>query len=109
VQLAGLVKLLKEGLISTRIAREVLAEAQATGADPVVIIETRGLRQVSDAGAIERIVDRLVAEHPDKVQAYRSGKTAVAGFFVGHVMRETDGRANPRLVQEVLTRRLAGT
>ncbi|MDR7418584.1 MAG: glutamine--tRNA ligase/YqeY domain fusion protein [Armatimonadota bacterium] len=108
-QLAGLVRLLHEGAINTRIAKDVLAEAQASGQDPAAIVEARGLRQMADASALEPIVDRLIAEHPDKVQAYRAGKTALAGFFVGHIMRETGGRANPHLVQQILARRLAGS
>ncbi len=107
-RLAALVELLKKDTVNSRIAKDVLAEALETGADPIEIIERKGLRQVSDAGAIEPIVNRLIAENPDKVRAYRSGKTALAGFFVGQVMRETQGRANPQLVQDLVARRLAG-
>jgi glutaminyl-tRNA synthetase len=107
--LAKLAELLRDGTINSRIARDVLAEAQATGGDPTAIIESRGLRQMSDAAAIESIVDAVLSRHADKVTAYRAGKTALAGFFVGHVMRETNGRANPHLVQEILTRKLAGS
>jgi len=108
-RLAALVGLLQKGTINSRIAKDVLAEALATGADPVEIVERKGLRQVSDASALEPIVDRLIAENPDKVRAYRSGKTALAGFFVGQVMRETQGRANPQLVQDLVARKLAGS
>ncbi len=106
-QLAALVGLLLKGTINSRIAKDVLAEALETGADPVEIVERKGLRQVSDTGAIEPIVNRLIAENPDKVRAYRTGKTALAGFFVGQVMRETQGRANPQVVQDLLARKLA--
>ncbi len=105
-QLAAMVELIQTGTINGRIAKDVLAEALETGAAPVEIVETRGLRQISDAGAIEPIVDRLVAENPDKVRAFRGGKTALAGFFVGQVMRETQGRANPQLVQDLVARKL---
>ena len=104
--LAGLVRLLEEGTINTRIAKDVLAEAQESGADPVGIVEAKGLRQVSDAGALEPILDRLMAENPDKVAAYRGGKTGLMGFFVGQVMRETKGQANPQLVQELVAKKL---
>lgn len=107
-QLAALVALIQHGTIIGRIAKDVLAEALETGAAPVEIVEAKGLRQISDAGAIEPIVDRLVSENPDKVRAFRGGKTALAGFFVGAVMRETEGRANPQLVQDLVARRLGG-
>lgn len=105
-RLAALVDLLQKGAINTRIARDVLAAALETGADPVEIVEQRGLTQVSDATAMAPIVDRLIAENPDKVAAYHAGKTAIVGFFVGQVMRETQGRANPQVVQDLVTRRL---
>ncbi|GIW38216.1 MAG: glutamine--tRNA ligase [Meiothermus sp.] len=104
--LAGLVKLLEAGEINTRIAKDVLAEAQESGTDPAEIIRQKGLRQVSDKGALERIVDRILAENPDKVAAYRAGKTGLLGFFVGQVMRETQGQANPQLVQELVRQKL---
>ena len=105
-RLAALVDLVQKGAINTRIARDVLAAALETGADPVEIVEERGLTQVSDATAIAPIVDRLIAEHPDKVAAYHAGKTAIVGFFVGQVMRETQGRANPQIVHDLVIRRL---
>jgi glutaminyl-tRNA synthetase len=105
--LAGLIRLLQEGSINTRIAKDVLAEAQQSGEDPVTIVERRGLRQLSDAGALEPLVERVLAANPDKVAAYRSGKTGLMGFFVGQVMRETQGQANPQLLQELLSRKLA--
>ncbi|WP_276955877.1 glutamine--tRNA ligase/YqeY domain fusion protein [Allomeiothermus silvanus] len=104
--LARLVRLLEDGIINTRIAKDVLAQAQKSGADPVEIVEAKGLRQVSEAGALEPILDRLIAENPDKVAAYRSGKTGLMGFFVGQVMRETQGQANPQLVQELVAKKL---
>jgi glutaminyl-tRNA synthetase len=106
--LATLIGLLEQGVINSRIAKDVLAEALATGVDPMRIIDERGLRQVSDVGAIEPVLDRLLAANPDKVAAYRAGKTALAAFFVGQVMRETRGQANPQVVQDLVARRLAG-
>ncbi|WP_027893918.1 glutamine--tRNA ligase/YqeY domain fusion protein [Calidithermus chliarophilus] len=106
-QLAALLRLLEEGSINTRIAKDVLAEAQQGGEDPVAIVERKGLRQLSDAGALEPVVERVLAANPDKVAAYRAGKTGLMGFFVGQVMRETQGQANPQLLQELLSRKLA--
>jgi glutaminyl-tRNA synthetase len=108
IRLAALIRLLNDGTISTRTAREVLAEAVQTGADPVEIVRERNLRQVSDAAAIQPIVDRLIEENPAQVRAFRDGKVSLAGFFVGKVMQETGGRANPRLVQDLVTRKLTG-
>jgi glutaminyl-tRNA synthetase len=107
-RLAALVDLLQKGAINTRTARDVLATALETGEDPVGIVEQRGLTQVSDATAIAPIVERVIAEHPDKAAAHHAGKTATVGFFVGQVMRETGGRANPQIVQDLVTRKLAG-
>lgn len=104
--LAELVKLLASGEINTRIAKDVLAEAQATGENPTEIVARKGLRQVSDVSAIEPVVERVLAAHPDKVEAYRGGKIGLLGFFVGQVMRETGGQANPQTVQELVTRKL---
>ncbi|MGK0618026.1 glutamine--tRNA ligase/YqeY domain fusion protein [Meiothermus cerbereus] len=104
--LAGLVRLLEAGEINTRIAKDVLAEALQTGQDPVEIVQQKGLRQVSDLGALEPIVERILAENPDKVAAYRAGKTGLMGFFVGQVMRETQGQANPQRVQELISQKL---
>jgi glutaminyl-tRNA synthetase len=106
--LAGLVGLLEQGVINSRIAKDVLAEALVSGVDPVRIVDQKGLRQISDAGAIEPVLDRLLVENPEKVAAYRAGKTALAAFFVGRVMRETRGQADPRVVQDLVARRLAG-
>jgi len=104
--LAGLVRLLEAGEINTRIAKDVLAEALQTGQDPVQIVQDKGLRQLSDAGALEPLVERILAANPDEVAAYRAGKTGLLGFFVGQIMRETKGQANPKLVQELVSRKL---
>ena len=66
------------------------------------------MKQVSDTGAIEAVIDRVMAENPDKVEGYRGGKTGLMGFFVGQVMREMGGQANPGVVNEVLKRKLEG-
>jgi glutaminyl-tRNA synthetase len=104
--LAGLVRLLEAGEINTRITKDVLAEALQTGQDPVEIVQQRGLRQVSEPRALEPIVERVLSENSDKVAAYRAGKTGLLGFFVGQVMRETQGQADPRRVQELISSKL---
>lgn len=104
--LAELVQLIDEGIISSRIAKEVFAELVVAGGSPRALVEARGLEQVADAAALEPVVDRLLAAHPDKVASYRAGKTGLMGFFIGQVMRETEGRANPQLVQELLGQKL---
>ncbi|MBQ9954500.1 MAG: Asp-tRNA(Asn)/Glu-tRNA(Gln) amidotransferase subunit GatB [Eggerthellaceae bacterium] len=95
------------GEISSRQAREVLWVVLAEGRDPAGVIEERGLRQISDVGAIEAVVDAVLAENPGKVEAYRAGKTGLAGFFVGQCMKRMAGKGNPRVINEVLGSRLA--
>ncbi|PKQ14937.1 MAG: Asp-tRNA(Asn)/Glu-tRNA(Gln) amidotransferase GatCAB subunit B [Actinobacteria bacterium HGW-Actinobacteria-7] len=102
-----LVALVEEGTISGKQAKDVFTEMAETGDAPGAIVEIRGLKQVSDTGAIEAVVDRIIAENPDKVEGYRSGRTGLMGFFVGQVMREMGGQANPAVVNEVLGRRLS--
>lgn len=103
---AELVALVEDGTISSKQAKEIFAEMAASGDAPGAIVELRGMRQVSDTGAIEEIVDRILAENPDKVSGYRGGKIGLMGFFVGQVMRATGGQANPAVANEVLKRKL---
>lgn len=105
--LAELVGLVEDGTISGKQAKEVFAEAARTGDAPGAIVEDRGMRQVSDAGAIEEVVQGVLDAHPDEVATYRGGKTGLLGFFVGQVMREMRGQGNPAVVNEVV-RRLLG-
>ena len=79
-----------------------------TGADPAAIVEAKGLRQVTDTGAIEAAIDAVLAAQADKVAEYRAGRDKLFGFFVGQVMRATQGKANPALVNELLRKKLAG-
>lgn len=104
--LAELVKLQDEGVVSSAGAREAFAVLVEQGGDPRAIVAERGLEQVSDTAALEGIIDGLLGAHPAQVEAYRAGKTGLAGFFVGQVMKETRGRANPRLVKELVERKL---
>ncbi|MDZ7704887.1 MAG: glutamine--tRNA ligase/YqeY domain fusion protein [Trueperaceae bacterium] len=105
-QLAGLVRLINDDVISNRIGKDVLAEMLATGSDADTIVEAKGLRQISDEGELEPIVTRLISDNSDKVDAYRNGKTGLLGFFVGQVMRETGGQANPQMVQKLVQQKL---
>ena len=104
--LAALVRLAEDGTISGPAAKEVFAELMAKGGDPAGIISARGLTQVSDESAIAAIVDEVLAANPDKVAAYREGKTALLGFFVGQSLKASGGKANPKVVQEVVAARL---
>ena len=106
--LGGLMDLLGDGTISGRIAKDVFAEMFETGRDAAAIVEEKGLRQVSDTGAIEAIVDAVLAENQDKVAEYRSGKDKLFGFFVGQTMKRSGGKANPGMVNELLKAKLAG-
>ncbi len=106
--LGGLLDLLADGAISGRIAKDVFAEMFETGRGAAEIVEAKGLRQVSDAGAIAGVVDAVLAEHADKAAEYRAGKTKLLGFFVGQTMKRTAGQANPRAVNEALRARLDG-
>ncbi|HJU17210.1 MAG TPA: Asp-tRNA(Asn)/Glu-tRNA(Gln) amidotransferase subunit GatB [Stellaceae bacterium] len=107
-QLGRLLDLVADGTISGRIAKEVFAEMVETGTDPQAIVERKELRQVSDEGAIAAAVDAVLAREADKVREYRAGRDKLYGFFVGQIMRATQGKANPTLVNEILKRKLAG-
>ena len=106
--LGGLLDRLSDGTRSGRIARDVVQEMFETGEAADAIIEAKGLKQVSDTGAIEAEVDKVLAANPDKVEEYRGGKTKLMGFFVGQVMKATQGKANPKLVNEALKAKLEG-
>ena len=75
--------------------------------DPSVVVEERGMKQVSDTGAIEAVVDGVLAAFPDKVEQYRGGKTGLLGFFVGQCMKEMKGQGNPKVINELLTKKLS--
>jgi glutaminyl-tRNA synthetase len=104
--LGALVSAVESGAITGPAAKEVFAEMARRGGDPAQIISERGLTQVSDEGAIAAMVDEVLAGNPDKVEAYRGGKTQLAGFFVGQVVRASQGKADPKVVQKVLAERL---
>ena len=100
--LATLVKLVDDDVISGKIAKQVFQEALESGDDPRTIVKAKGLEQITDTSSIEPIIARLIADNPDNVAEFRAGKDKVIGWFVGQVMRETRGKANPQLVNELL-------
>ncbi len=106
--LGSLLDLIADGTISGRTAKEVFADMYASGKDAKAIVEEKGLRQVSDTGALEKAIDEVMAANGDKVAEYRSGKDKLFGFFVGQVMKATGGKANPSLVNDLLKKKLAG-
>jgi aspartyl-tRNA(Asn)/glutamyl-tRNA(Gln) amidotransferase subunit B len=105
--LGALLDLMADGTINGRIAKEVFEAMAETGAAPAEIVEARGLRQVTDTGAIDAAVDAVLAANPDKLAEYRGGKDKLFGFFVGQVMKAMAGKGNPALVNEALRARLA--
>lgn len=103
---AELHDLLAAGTISSAIAKKVLAEMVASGEAPAAIVEARGWSEIADEDQLGGLVDEVLAAHPDNVARYRQGKTGLLGFFTGQVMKRSGGRAAPRLVQELLEKRL---
>jgi len=106
--LGKLVALIADGTISGRIAKDVFAEMFETGGDPAAIIAAKGLKQITDSGAIEAEVDRIIAENPTQADQVRGGDQKVIGWFVGQIMKATRGQANPALVNQVLKEKLGG-
>ena len=106
--LGGLVDLISDGTISGKIAKEVFADMFATGKDAASIVDEKGLKQVSDSGAIEALIDEVMAANQDKVDEYRGGKDKLFGFFVGQVMKQSGGQANPGMVNQILRSKLDG-
>ena len=105
--LAGMVKRIDDGTISGKIAKTVFLEMWKSGKKADRIIEEKGLRQVTDSGAIEKVVDEIIAANPEQAAQYRSGKEKVFGFFVGQVMKASKGKANPQAVNDILKQKLA--
>ena len=106
--LGGLVDLLADNTISGRIAKEVFELMLETGKAPAVIVEEKGLRQVTDTKAIEQAIDAVMDTNQGKVAEYRSGKEKLFGFFIGQVMKATQGKANPAMVNQILKTKLNG-
>ncbi len=107
LQLASLLRLIDDGTISGKIAKTVFEEMARTGGDPASIVKEKGLVQVTDTSAIEEVVDRVLAGNPQSVADFRSGKGKALGFLVGQVMKESRGKANPQMVNEILMKKLS--
>ncbi len=103
----GLLELMEDNTISGKIAKDVLDKMFETGADAATIVEEEGLKQVTDTGAIEAMVDEVLTANADKVEAYKGGQEKLFGFFVGQVMKASQGKANPQAVNEVLKAKLS--
>lgn len=100
--LAELIALIEKGTISNNIGKQIIIEMLTDGTKASVIVEKKGLSQISDEGAIKELVQKVVDAHPNEVEAYKNGKTNLLGFFVGQIMKETKGRANPKTVNQLL-------
>ena len=96
-----------KGELSGKLAKEVLPKMIASGEPPAVIVEREGLKQISDSGALEKIVDEVLAANPKQVEQFKGGKTTVIGFLVGQVMKASRGQANPAAVNELLKSKLS--
>ncbi len=105
--MAGLLKRLADNTISGKIAKEVLEAMWAGEGDADAVIEKKGLKQITDSGAIEKAIDEVIAKNPKQLEQYRAGKETLFGFFVGQVMKATQGKANPAQVNELLKKKLA--
>lgn len=106
-QLAGLLKRIVDNTVSGKIAKDVFSALWEGEGDADSVIESKGLKQITDSGAIEKIIDEILAANPDNVAAYRAGKDKLFGFFVGQAMKATQGKANPKQLNELLKKKLA--
>ena len=107
-QLAGLLRRIQDQTISGKIAKEVFEALWAGAGDADAIIEKRGLKQITDTSAIEKVIDDVIAANPDQLAQYRAGKDKLFGFFVGQVMKLSKGKANPQQANELLAQKLKG-
>ena len=106
VQLAKLIKLVDKGTISSSIARKVFDEIVETGKDPEVIVEEKGLVQISDESAIKEVVDKIIAANPQSIVDYKAGKDRALGFLVGQCMKEMKGKGNPQILNKFILEEL---
>ncbi len=106
-RLAGMVKMIADGVISTKIAKTVFEEMYRTGKDAGTVVKEQGLVQVSDTGEIERIIAEVIKANPSQHADYKTGKDKLFGFFVGQVMKASKGKANPDIVNQLLKKKLA--
>ncbi|HML94567.1 MAG TPA: Asp-tRNA(Asn)/Glu-tRNA(Gln) amidotransferase subunit GatB [Thermodesulfobacteriota bacterium] len=106
-KLAGLLNLIEDGTISGKIAKDVFAEMVSGGGTAREIVEKKGIRQISDKGELESLISGILEKHPDEISRYKGGDEKLIGFFVGQVMKATQGKANPKLVNDILRTELA--
>jgi len=106
-KLAGLLRLVDDGTISVKIGKDSFRDLCASGDDPAEYVKVKGLVQVSDTGELEAMVDKVLADNPSEVEAYKGGKTKLIGFFMGQVMRLSKGQANPGIVTKLIQDKLA--
>ena len=105
-QLAELVQLIVEGKISGKIAKEILPGLLEKGGSPKNIVESEGLGMISDPQLIEKKIDELFSQFPNEVESYRAGKTKLQGFFIGQLMKKTSGKVDPKLANQILSKKL---
>ena len=106
--LAALLKLVYAGTINRNTGKKVLEEMVSTGQSPAAIVKAQGLAQVSDKAGLAQVIDALLAANLGEVAKYREGKTSLLGWFMGQVMKETRGTANPDVVRKLLVEKLEG-
>ncbi len=106
IQIAGLVKMVDEETISSKIAKQVFEEMAKSGENPAEIVEAKGLVQISDPAIILPIIDEIIAKNPDNVEKFKAGNNKLLGFFVGQVLKTTEGKANPKVVNELVEQKL---
>jgi aspartyl-tRNA(Asn)/glutamyl-tRNA(Gln) amidotransferase subunit B len=104
--LGKLIALVAQGKISGKLAKEIFPKMFASGDDPEAILKREGLEQISDEGALGKIIDEVIAANPKQLEQYRGGKTTVTGFFVGQVMKASRGQADPGAVNKLLIEKL---
>ena len=107
-ELAEMLKMIDTGEISGKIAKEILPELLSKGGSPKQLVKERGLGMIGDPKVIEEIIDQLILKHPNEVESFRSGKKKLLGFFVGQLMKETKGKADPKLANQILNKKLQG-
>ena len=104
---AMLINRIDDQTISGKIGKSIFEEMCISGSSPDEIIESQGLKQISDDGGIEAIIESIISANPSQVESFKNGKEKLFGFFVGQVMKETQGKANPKVVNEILKKKLS--
>ena len=106
--LAGLLALIEDGTVSGKMAKSVFEQMFAAGKSARQVVDELGLKQITDGGQIRAIIQKIIAASPKQIEQYRAGKTSLVGYFVGQVMKETKGQANPQKVNDLLQEELGG-